>query len=387
MTDTSPTSHPRLLALDVFRGLTIAGMVLVNNPGSWAAVFPPLEHAQWHGWTPTDTIFPFFVLIIGLAIPLALGHSARTHGMSAPERDWRGLYLKIGRRSLVLFGLGLFLALFPLYNWVKQSPILLADLRIMGVLQRLALCYLVSALAFLWLRPRGLAVLSGALLLVYAWVLLGPGGGDLTPSGNIVGLIDRAILTPAHIYQGTKSFDPEGLLSTLPAISGCLIGVLAGQWLASSQPIAERTAGLFFWGCMLLVLGAVWSNWLPINKQLWTPSYALFMSGMGLCVLACCLWLIDCCQIKGWTKPFEVFGANALALFVGSGLLGRLLNMVPLGQTPDGHPRPIKAAIYETVFAPIAAPEVASLLFALCFLALWLAVMWMLYAKRIFIKI
>jgi predicted acyltransferase len=374
----SVASPQRLISLDVFRGLTIGAMVLVNNPGTWSAIYPPLEHAEWHGWTFTDTIFPFFVFIMGIAIPIALEKRKAAGQVGA------GLYLKLLQRTAALFGLGLFLAIFPFYNWMKGEWIDLGHVRIMGVLQRLALCYLFASLLFLWLKPRGLLIAAFALLFGYWGVMVA--GGDLTVEGNLSGLIDRAVLGP-HMWKGSEFYDPEGLLSTLPAIATCVFGVLTGQLIASPKTEEGKVAEMFVWGFALLALGWMWSAFFPINKGLWTSSYSVFMSGLAMCVLGACYWIIDIKCWKAWTGPFVVFGVNALALFVGSGMLGRLLNYIPLGTSADGKPQSLKVAIYEGVFAPLATPMNASLLFAMCFIGLWLFLMWLLYRKKIFIKV
>jgi predicted acyltransferase len=374
------TTAGRLISLDVFRGLTIGAMVLVNNPGTWSAVYPPLEHAEWHGWTFTDTIFPFFVFIMGIAIPIAL-EKRKAAGQVGTD-----LYLKLLQRTASLFGLGLFLAIFPFYNWLKGEWIDIGQLRIMGVLQRLALCYFFASVLFLWFKPRGLLIAAGALLLGYWGLMIWGGNGDLSVEGNFSGAIDRLILGP-HMWKGSEFYDPEGLLSTLPAIATCIFGVLTGQLIASPKSNEGKVAEMFVWGFALLALGWMWSAFFPINKGLWTSSYSVFMSGLAMCVLAACYWIIDIKGWKAWTGPAVVFGVNALALFVGSGMMGRLLNMIPTGIGSDGKPVSLKTSIYETVFAPLASPMNASLIFAVCFIGLWLFLMWLLYRKKIFLKV
>jgi predicted acyltransferase len=377
----SAPAADRLISLDVFRGLTIAAMVLVNNPGTWSAVYPQLAHAEWHGWTLTDTIFPFFLVIVGIAIPIALGKRVAA-GQVGPD-----LYGKIARRTVLLFALGIWLATFPFYDWMKGEWLNWGEVRIMGVLQRIALCYLVCSLAFLWLGPRGMVALSAAVLLGYWFLLMVPGGGDLTPQGNLGAVLDRAVLG-AHIWKGGGgAYDPEGLLSTLPAIGTTMIGVLAGMIVQKKVTDTQKAAELFFWGFVLLSAGWLWGQVFPINKPIWTSSYAIFMGGMGLMVLAACLWMIDIRGSTWWTRPFVVFGVNALALFVGSGMLARLLNKIPGGVTAEGALVSLKDTIYRGVFAPLADPVNASLAFAVAFLAVWLALMWPLWAKKIYIKI
>ncbi len=371
----------RLLALDVFRGLTIAGMVLVNNPGSWAAIYPQLRHAEWHGWTLTDTVFPFFLVIVGMAIPMALGRRA---GEGAAGLE---VHLKIARRTVLLFALGLWLNAFPFHNGLTGVWVTAGDIRIMGVLQRIALCYAACALIFLHLRDAcAQGLVAAACCIVYAVAMTL--GGDLTPQGNLSGAIDRAILTPAHVWKGSEGvYDPEGLFSTLPAIATTLIGVLAGRWLTGSRPMAETVAGLAVWGFGLLALGWAWGQVMPINKPLWTPSYALFMGGMALLVLSLCLWVIDVRGVRGWTWPFVVFGMNALALYVGSSMMARWLAWTPAGLNAAGEPMALKTLIHQSVFAGLGPPEFASLLFALAYLALWLGLMAILWARRIYIRL
>jgi predicted acyltransferase len=377
MTDTAPQ---RLISLDVFRGLTIGAMVLVNNPGTWSAVYGPLEHAEWHGWTFTDTIFPFFIFIMGIAIPIAL-EKRKAAGQVGAD-----LYLKLLQRTASLFGLGLFLAIFPFYNWLKAEWIDIGHLRIMGVLQRLALCYFFASVLFLWLKPRGLLIAAFGLLVSYWAILMIGGHGDLTPEGNFQGTIDRMILGP-HMWKGSEFFDPEGLLSTIPSIATCIFGVLTGQLIASSKSAEGKVAEMFVWGFGLLALGWMWSAFFPINKSLWTSSYSVFMSGLAMCVLGACYWIIDIKGWKAWTGPFVVFGVNALALFVGSGMMGRLLNMIPVGIGADGKPISLKTGIYDSIFAPLGTLLNTSLMFAVCFIGLWLFLMWLLYRKKIFIKV
>jgi predicted acyltransferase len=377
---TPPSSPDRRVSLDVFRGLTIGAMVLVNNPGSWAAIYDPLEHAAWHGWTFTDTIFPFFLFIVGVAIPMALGKRLSGGGVGP------ALYAKIARRTLVLFALGLWLAVFPFYNWVKGEWLNLSEVRIMGVLQRIALCYLACSLAFLWLKPRAQAVFTIACLAIY-WIAMAL-GGDWSEAGNLSGLVDRSILG-VHMWKGAEHYDPEGLLSTLPAIASTMAGVFCGRWLSQGRPAHETSAGLFMAGFALVLIGWMASAFVPINKPIWTPSYAIFMAGAAFLTLAACHWLIDIRGVTWWTPPFVIFGVNALALFVGSGMLARLFNFVPGGVDAEGAAVSLKTAFHDGVLAtlPLGPPENASLVYALMTVGLWLFLMWLLWRKRIFIKI
>jgi len=366
----------RLISLDVFRGLTIAGMVLVNNPGSWSHIYWPLAHAEWHGWTPTDLIFPFFLFIVGVAIPLAFGRRVDGGGT---QRD---LYLKVIKRTLIIFALGLFLNGFPYFN--------LSTIRIPGVLQRIAVCYLLASIIFLKTRVKAQTVLVAALLLVY-WLLMArlsaPGfpRGDLSREGSVASFIDRVVLG-RHIWSQGKVYDPEGLLSTIPALATTLLGVLFGQWLRTARSEYEKVAGMFVAGMCGLVIGWAWHAFFPINKSLWTSSYVLFTGGMALQLLAFCYWLIDVKNYRAWAKPFVVFGVNAIALFVGTGLMAKLMGIIKIPLANGSQP-PLKNLIYSGLFAWWAPPKVASLAFAVAFILLWLGLMWILYRRKIFIKV
>jgi predicted acyltransferase len=362
----------RLLSLDVFRGLTVAAMVLVNNPGTWRAVYGPLRHADWHGWTPTDLVFPFFLFIVGVAIPLAVG---RRVAAGTPRGR---VALRIGRRSAVIFALGLFLHAVPGFEW--------SDLRIPGVLQRIAVCYLAAALVFLFSGWRGQAAIATGLVLGY-WAALalvpvpGFGAGDLGKEGNLAAWLDRTLLGP-HIWRAARVYDPEGILSTAPAIATTLFGVLAGQYIATGRPVRDTARGLLVAGIAGLGLGLAWDRWLPINKALWTGSYAVFTAGAALVVLAACYWLIEVRRSRWWTPPWAILGVNALAVFFLSTLLARLLVSLRVA-VPNGPPRPVQAVLFDTLFAPWAPAAAASLAWAAANVLLWLLVMWPLWRRGV----
>ncbi|HEY0080751.1 MAG TPA: heparan-alpha-glucosaminide N-acetyltransferase domain-containing protein [Pyrinomonadaceae bacterium] len=366
----------RMASLDVFRGLTIAGMVLVNNPGTWSAIYDPLEHAVWHGWTPTDFVFPFFLFIVGVSITLALGRRASEGG------NRRDLYLKILRRAAIIFALGLFLAGFPYFD--------LSTIRIPGVLQRIAVCYLFASVIFLKTNWRTRALITAALLLLY-WALMmlvpvpGFGAGDLSKEGNLAAYLDRLLLG-GHLWKQAKVYDPEGILSTLPALATTLCGVLTGELLRSKRSGLEKVSAMFVAGACGVVLGWMWNFFFPINKSLWTSSYAVFTAGMALQLLALCYWLIDLKGRRRWAKPFLIFGTNALALYFLSGLFARIISLVKLTRA-DGRPASLQTLIYENLFASWATPVNASLMFALCTVLFWLGVMTLLYRRKIFIKV
>jgi predicted acyltransferase len=375
MNDSPSKINDRLVSLDVFRGITIAGMVLVNNPGTWSSLYWPLGHAEWHGWTPTDLVFPFFVFIVGVAIPLAFGRRAESGGSK------RDLYWKIIRRTLIIFGLGIFLAGFPYFQ--------LSTIRIPGVLQRLAVCYLFASLIFLNTKVRTQIIVTLALLVFYCLLMTrlhAPGfaTGDLSKEGSLASFVDRVIFGP-HIWKQGKVYDPEGLLSTIPAIATALFGVLTGQWLRTSKSQYEKVTGLFVAGAGCVVIGWCWNPFFPINKALWTSSYVFFTAGLALQFLALCYFVIDIKQYQSWSKPFRVFGVNAIALFVGSALMARLLGLIKL---PWGSETiSLQGWIFQKLLLPWASPINASLAYALVFVLVWLGLMWILYSRKIFIKV
>lgn len=350
----------RLLSLDVFRGITIAGMVLVNNPGSWNHVYPPLRHAEWHGWTPTDLIFPFFLFIVGVAMSFSLA----AHG-NAPQLR------KVLVRSLILFGLGLFMAAYPRFQ--------LAHLRIPGVLQRIALCYLAASLLVLHASRKALYGTLALLLGGYFLLLR----GDLTADGNLAARVDR-ILLGGHLWKAT--WDPEGLLSTFPAIATTILGYLAGERLRVGENGHETAATLFAAGWALILGGLFWSIWFPINKSLWTSSYVLFTAGAALQFLAFLYWVVDVKKWRGFTYPALVFGRNAIAVFVLSGLVAKSLILYKV-ERENGSTASLYQLLYENAFASWAGPLRGSLLFALATVCFWWIAMLPLYRRRIFIAL
>jgi len=437
----------RLVSLDVFRGMTIAGMVLVNNPGTWSAIYGPLKHAEWHGITPTDYIFPFFLFIVGVAIPIALSKRIAA-GIT------RETYFKIFSRAFLIFALGIVMSAIPFFNfaettipyglkiltvlgysaalffylWDKSKialiiagvtagmvtvfwlagyvivPYNVATMRIPGVLQRIAVCYLIVSLIYLHTSVRQQAAIGGALLLLY-WILMTavavPGCEVSTIDDracNLAAWLDRMILTESHIWRSAKVFDPEGILSTIPAIVTCLSGVWAGTWLSRpaaltagetpASPVGnDKAAGLFFAGTVALAFGWSWSLLFPLNKSLWTSSYVIYTSGLALLTLAVCYWLIDVKQMKWWTKPFVIFGVNALALFVFSGIFARLLGMIRVAGPEAGKDITLQQWIFNNLFLSWTMPVNASLAYAICFILFWLFLMWLLYRKKIYIKV
>ncbi len=370
----------RLASLDVFRGLTVAGMILVNNPGSGSA-YPPLRHAEWDGWTPTDLVFPFFLLIVGVAIPFSLA------GRRAAGAGGFGLFLNVVRRSLVIFAIGFGLnALGPILNsgfanadWTK--------LRIPGVLQRIAVCYLFASLIELMAGIRAkigivLVLLVGSWLAMTMTRFPGHEAGDLSRSGNLAAYVDRALLR-GHLYK--PDYDPEGLLSTIPAVATTLIGVLAGHWLRSGRSLFEKDAGLFVAGWFGVLLGEAWGMTYPINKALWSSSYVLLTAGLGLQMLAVCFWLIDIAGIRRWSRPFAVFGMNAIAAFVLSGLIARFLGLAKW-HDETGKLVTAKGWAVDTLLRPWLSPMSASLAYAVAYVMVCFVPIYLMHRKGIYLK-
>ncbi len=365
----------RLRSLDAFRGITVAGMILVNSPGSWSHVYAPLRHAQWHGFTPTDLVFPFFLFIVGAAMAFSL---ARYVDGDCPRA---GAYPRILRRTGILFALGLLINGFPEFD--------LADIRIMGVLQRIAIAYLLASIAVLHLSRRGLWILCGVILLGYwaamQWVPVpGFGAGDLSSDGNLAAYFDRIVLTSAHLYRG-GSFDPEGLASTLPAVVTVLFGMLAGGWLRSRPVHMSTNLKLVVAGLACVVVGAVWGHALPINKQLWTSSYVVLTAGWALLLLAACYQAVEAGSWRKLSTAFEILGLNAIFIYVASVLVAKALARIPVG-AGDGDEN-AQAWIHRYLFESWAGPIDGSLLHACATVALWWLVAYALHRRGWTIKV
>jgi predicted acyltransferase len=375
--EVAPPARPRLVSLDVFRGLTVMAMILVNNPGDWGHIYAPLAHAEWNGCTPTDLIFPFFLFIVGVSIVYALD-SAKQVGRPGP------LLGRIARRAAVLFGLGLFASLFLDWN--------LTTVRIPGVLARIALVFLLCGVLFVKTTWRQQAGVLAAVLILYNVLLQlvpvpGIGAASLEPATNLGAWLDRLVLGEAHLWKESKTWDPEGLLGTLPAMGTGILGLLAGQWLRQKRLDAGSiVAWLFGAGGVAVVLGLIWNSWFPINKSLWTSSYVLYTGGIAAMVLATLYWLCDVQGYRRGTKPFVVYGVNAITVFFLSGLIARSLNRW-LVAGPTG-PVSMKQWLYETLFVPyFPDPYVASLAGGLACVLIWLGVLWVMYERRVIIKV
>ncbi len=367
-TSSESVAPKRLESLDVFRGLTIAAMILVNN-GAGPGTYPPLLHAPWDGWTLTDLVFPFFLLIVGVAIPFSLGKRRETGS------GLFGLLLRIVRRSVVIFAIGLALNGFPEYH--------LATIRIPGVLQRIAVCYLLASLIDLvggtWFKVGLIVVLLVGYCDAMIFVAT-PGyvAGDLSRAGNLAAWVDRVVLG-GHLYKA--DYDPEGLFSTLPALATALIGVLAGHWLRSGRSAFEKVGGLFVAGWFGVVLGWIWGGWFPINKALWTSSFVLLTAGLGLQLLAVCYWLVDLKGRNGWSRPFQIFGTNAIAAYVFAAILARLMSW-PWG----GAKFTANGWLMGRVLNPSLSPGNASLAHAMIFVAICFGCVALMHRKGIYLK-
>lgn len=378
ISDLAPRGDERLGSLDTFRGITIAGMLLVNNPGTWAAVYPPLRHAEWHGWTPTDLIFPFFLFIVGVAMTYSFG-KLLTRGAEKGALFW-----KSAKRATILFGLGLLLHSFP---WIGFDY---GGLRIPGVLQRIALAFLGATVVVLWTGWKGRLGAVGALLLGY-WLLMtrvpvpGSGAGVLEPGQDLGAYVDRAIFGTDHLWATSRTWDPEGLLSTLPAVATVLLGVFAGEWLRSGRARSAIARGLLITGAAGVVVGLLWNLSFPINKALWTSSFVMLTAGLAAIGLATCYWVIDVKGQRRWSFPFVLFGVNAIAAYFLSSLMAQALELpVPGGGTAA---MTIKGWIFQNAFASWLSPMNASLAFAISFVLLWMLLMWGFYRRGIFLKV
>lgn len=374
----------RLASLDAFRGFTIAAMVLVNNPGDWGSLYPQLDHAHWNGWTFTDTIFPFFLFIGGVSMALSLGRLAAT-GADKPA-----LLRKLALRALLIFLIGFALNVVPYFNF--------AAVRIPGVLQRIAVCTLLAAPIVVYCSWRRQLAWIAGLLAAYSVLMLwvpvpGIGAGVLEKGQDFGAYVDR-ILLGKHLWVQSKSWDPEGLVSTLPALCSQLIGVLAGRWLLSAAPRSEQTVWMLLAGLLLLALGSTFDAILmPINKSLWTPSFCLFMSGWALLAFAAFYWLLDVSPsavvreaAARWSRPFVIYGMNALFIFALSGLIAKMLGFIKFAQ-PGGGTVSLGKMLYAPIRALPIAPVNTSLLYALLFNAFMFSIAWLMWRKKWFVKV
>jgi len=395
------------VSLDVFRGLTIAGMLLVNNPGSWGSIYPPLEHAEWNGWTPTDLIFPFFLFIVGITTYLSL--SARR----ARGDDEHAIRMQIVRRGALIFLFGLLLNGFPFFSWTDvpgvADPTLLQRMgdrllhwRIMGVLQRIGVAYLIAGLLTQKTTIKQQVTIIASLLLGYWFVMTVlpvPGEGAIgalllnDAPRTMAAWTDRLVLDWTrwgmgnHLWVNSVTWDPEGVLSSVPAICTAMLGNLAGRWIAQKErPINDRLVAMFAVGSLGIMVAQMW-NWVfPINKSLWTSSYVLFTAGVALLAIATIMWLVDVHQLKGWTKPAVIYGVNPIIAFVGSGVMARCIYSI-FKVTSDGKRIPLETWLYQTFYLSWLSPINASLAFAITFVVLWYLILLALWKRNIILKV
>ncbi len=391
--------NQRFYSLDVFRGATVALMILVNNPGSWGHIYTPLEHAPWHGVTPTDLVFPFFLFAVGNAMAFVL-----------PKLEAAGesvFWKKVTRRTVLIFLIGLFLNWFPFIKWDNGHLVgkpwayitadgKIAGVRIFGVLQRIALCYFFGSVIAHYFKQKGAFVVSAFILLAYWFLCVAANPADpFSLAGWFGTKVDLALVGEAHIYKGEgTSFDPEGLMSIFGAIVQVIFGYLAGSYILQKGKNAEMVNGLFVAGCVLIFTGYCWDIVFPINKKIWTSSYTIYTTGLAILILAVMINLIEFKGWKGkWSSFFDVFGKNALFIFVMSGVLPRLLALIqiPGGIAPDGKPIYLTPFnwFYENVCKPIlpVEPKIGSLVYALCFITMMWSFAWLLDKKKIYIKV
>ncbi len=375
----------RLVSLDVFRGITIAGMILVNNAGDWSHVYPALEHAEWDGWTPTDLIFPFFLFIMGTAMPYSISKRLA-------RGESRGSLLRhIVVRSIIIFALGMLLSGIPNFNYSHRL--------ILNVLQRIGLIYLMSGAIYVYTGKAAQAAVAASCILLY-WLLMflvpvpGYGAGVLAPVGNLWWYVDEVLLRGWHTHifyvGGFKLEHAEGILSLIPSVSTVLLGALTGHYLRSQRTNIEKAAGMMVFGNFGLAAGTIMAIWFPINKLLWSSSYVVFTAGFALEILGVCFWLIDIKGFKAWSQPFLVFGSNAITVFFLSTLAAVVLDLVRVPMVTGAGQRSfesLKDYIYTSVFAPLTTSYNASVLFSLVYVLIWYGVMYVFYKKKIFIKI
>lgn len=364
----------RLMSIDVLRGLTIALMILVNTPGSWSHIYSPLRHAAWHGCTPTDLVFPFFLFIVGMSVYF----SFKKYGTTLSKATTT----KIIKRAVIIFLIGLALNLYPYFNFEK--------VRIMGVLQRIALAYGVGAMLCLALDRKKLLIALTIILLGY-WALLyfGAASDPYSLEENIARSFDLFLFGENHIYKGFGiPFDPEGVLSSIPAVGTVIIGYLIGQVIDIETSLKLKIKKLLIYGVIMVVIGWLWSLVFPLNKPLWTSSYVLYTAGLGTLFLALLIFLIDYKQYRMWAKPFVHFGSNPLFIFVFSGIYAKTISYLIKIPVADSETAiSLYSYLFTKVFAPVFGNMNGSLMFAISHILVFWLICYVLYRRKIFIKI
>jgi predicted acyltransferase len=380
----------RYRSLDVFRGATVALMILVNNPGNWGHIFSPLEHASWHGCTPTDLVFPFFLFAVGNAMSFVMPKLAQ----GTASDFWK----KVIKRTLLIFGIGLFLNWSPFVKWSDNQLIFKVweNVRILGVLQRIAICYFFASIIVYYGKSR-MALFISMMILVLYWafnLLWGATGHPYSLSGYFGNAIDQAILGVSHIYKGEGvPFDPEGLVSSFPAIVQIILGYLVGEYIQAKRKNFEMLSHILLTGIVFVLAGWIWDFSFPINKKIWSSSYVLYTTGLAMLTLGMFIYLLEFKEAKGrWSQFFDVFGKNPLFIFVLSGFLPRVVALFRWVDHKDEKGEPVYTSalpwFYEHICKNISADQrVGSLVYALCFIAFMASVAYVLDKKKIYIKV
>lgn len=374
---TATIAKKRLLSLDFFRGLTIAAMILVNNPGDWSHIYAPLEHSKWNGCTPTDLIFPFFLFMVGVSIVFAISN----------KKDDKALHkqviLKALWRSIKIYIIYVVLHFLFVFNF--------NHFRILGVLPRIAIVFFICAVIYTKTNFKTWLWLFAIILIVYCFLMTvipvpGYGYAILEPGKNLAAWLDNIILTPAHMWSGTKTWDPEGILSTLPAIATCLYGMMVGATLKrTDKPEADKVAWLLTFACISIIVALIWNNWFPMNKALWTSSFVLYTGGLATAGLSISYWLIDVHNRKKYITPFVAYGTNAITAYVAADVVLAVLGWFNLNL--NGKTVNLQEYLYQAIFVPNFSPINASLAGAITYVLILMVPMFILYKKKIFLKV
>lgn len=363
------SKHPRIDALDILRGLALAGMLLVNNPGSWSHVYSPLLHAPWHGITPTDLVFPFFLFVVGAAMAYSFQQQIKTQ-----QFNWLNIY----RRTFLLIGIGILLSAFPFTKSIEQW-------RLLGVLQRIGLCYFIVACLLRFCSYRQLSIIAGMSLIAYWLILASYGNAPYAQETNLARSVDLLIMGESHMWQGLGfAFDPEGLLSTLPAAVTCLSGYLITVKLQQCQSALSQIKMLLLIGLICLIVAIIWQFVFPINKSLWTSTYVLISTGIACFTLSLIIACWDIWKIRFGLHALKIYGANPILIFVLAGIVARLFSLIKL--EVNAQSIPIKTLLYESL-ATLLPAKIASLTFAICFMLSFFLLAYLLYRKKIFVKL
>lgn len=372
---TIPAQSERYLSLDVLRGLTVALMIVVNTPGSWSAIYAPFKHSDWHGYTPTDWVFPAFLFVVGNALSFSM---ARLKTISATQ-----FHLKVFKRTVLMFLIGLFLNAFPFVNYEEGNYVLkdLSNLRLWGVLQRIAVCYFFASL-MIYYFSKTVLIISSVFILLFYWFVLSY-FGDFTLEGNVIGKVDLAYLSPKNMYKhyNPVAFDPMGLLSAFPAIIDVIAGYLVGVFIKNNGNGFKTIIKMSFFGVLFIIIAMFWDNFLPINKPLWTSSYVAMSTGLNLIILTVLMVIIEVYNFKKWTYFFEVFGKNPLFIYVMAWIVISLMGIIRVNGIP------IKSIIYSNLFTNWLSPLNASLMFSIVYMLLMWCIGYVMDKNKIYVKL